>query len=49
MGEGKVLVESDSWRDALLVGNIALLILLKVLTKLLLVGLNLFNQSGYMI
>ena len=47
--EGKVFTESASWWVACLAGEVVLLSLLKVVTKLWLEGLDLFNQSGYMI
>ena len=48
-GRGKSIAESESWWVACLVGTVALLGLLKVVTNLWLEGLDLFNQSGYMI
>jgi len=47
-GEEKVSVESASWWVACLVGEVALLSLLKVVMNMWLEGLDLFNQSGYM-
>ena len=47
-GEGKAIVESESWWVACLVGTVALLGLLKVVMNLWLEWLDLFNQSGYM-